>query len=193
MVPESSLPRLQNPATCPYPEPDRSSPCPHPTSQTSIFIWSYLCLGFPSGLLRSGFPTKTKNMPLLSPIRAKCLVHLSLLDLITRITFGKEYKAQSSSLCSLLHFLVASCLLGPDILLSTLFSKTLSLRSSVNVRDHVLHPYKTTGKSIVLSQYLNMKISWLSHKNGTHQAHKGNITLGSLPILRHKYCIVLAK
>ena len=27
MEPESSLPRLQEPATCPYPEPDRSSPC----------------------------------------------------------------------------------------------------------------------------------------------------------------------
>jgi hypothetical protein len=29
MEPESSLPRLQVPATCPYPEPDRSSPYCH--------------------------------------------------------------------------------------------------------------------------------------------------------------------
>jgi len=26
---EGSLPRLQVPATCPYPKPARSSPCPH--------------------------------------------------------------------------------------------------------------------------------------------------------------------
>jgi hypothetical protein len=29
MEPESSLPHLQLPATCPYPEPDQSSQCPH--------------------------------------------------------------------------------------------------------------------------------------------------------------------
>jgi hypothetical protein len=36
-------------------------------------------------------------------------------------------------------------LLDPNILL-----KTLSLRSSLNVSDQVSHPYKTTGKIIVL-------------------------------------------
>jgi len=29
MQPEGSLPHSQVPATCPYPEPDLSSPCPH--------------------------------------------------------------------------------------------------------------------------------------------------------------------
>jgi hypothetical protein len=29
MEPERSLPCLQQPTTCPYPEPDQSSPCPH--------------------------------------------------------------------------------------------------------------------------------------------------------------------
>jgi hypothetical protein len=28
MEPECSLPHSQQPATCPYPEPDQSSPCP---------------------------------------------------------------------------------------------------------------------------------------------------------------------
>ena len=46
--------------------------------------------------------------------------------------------------------LVTSSLLGPNILLSTLFSNTLSLRSSINISDQVSHPYKTTGKIIVL-------------------------------------------
>jgi hypothetical protein len=41
-------------------------------------------------------------------------------------------------------------LLGPNTLLNTLFSNTLSLRSSLNVRDQVSHPYKATGKIIVL-------------------------------------------
>jgi hypothetical protein len=36
--------------------------------------------------------------------------------------------------------------LSPNILLNTLFSNTLNLRSSLNVSDWVWHPYKTTGK-----------------------------------------------
>ena len=43
-----------------------------------------------------------------------------------------------------------SSLLGPNILLNTLFSNTLSLRSSLNVSDQVSLPYKTRGKIIVL-------------------------------------------
>jgi hypothetical protein len=45
---------------------------------------------------------------------------------------------------------VTSFLLGPNILLSTIFSNTLSLRSSLNINDQVSHPYRTTGKIIVL-------------------------------------------
>jgi hypothetical protein len=55
--------------------------------------------------------------------------------LITRIIFGDEYRSLSSSLCSFLHSPVASSLLGPNIPLSTLFSNTLSLCSSLSVRD----------------------------------------------------------
>jgi hypothetical protein len=36
------------------------------------------------------------------------------------------------------------------ILLSTLFSNTLSLLLSLNVGDQFSHPYKTTGKIIIL-------------------------------------------
>ena len=39
---------------------------------------------------------------------------------------------------------------GSNILLSTLFPNTLILRSSISVSDIVSHPYKTTGKIIVL-------------------------------------------
>jgi len=63
---------------------------------------------------------------------------------------GEQYRSLSSSLCSVLHSSVTSSLLGPNILLNTLFSNTLSLRSFLNVSDQVSHPYKTTGKIIVL-------------------------------------------
>jgi len=37
------------------------------------------------------------------------------------------------------------CLLGPNVLLSNLFSNTLTLCFLLSVKDQVLHPYKTTG------------------------------------------------
>jgi hypothetical protein len=63
---------------------------------------------------------------------------------------GKEYRPFSSSFCNFLQSPVTSFLLCPYILLRTLFSNTLSLRSSFNVSDQVSHPYRTTGKIIVL-------------------------------------------
>ena len=63
---------------------------------------------------------------------------------------GEVYKSFSSSLCSLLHSPVTSSLLGPNILLNTMFSNTLSFLSSRNVNEQVSHPYQTTGKIIVL-------------------------------------------
>jgi hypothetical protein len=89
MEPEGSLPRLQAPATYPYPEPDQSSPCP---PSYFYLIWvSRLRPGLSSGLFTSGFPTKTLCAPLHSHTRATFPVHLILLDFIALIMFLEEY------------------------------------------------------------------------------------------------------
>jgi len=50
---------------------------------------------------------------------------------------------------------VTSTLFRPNIFLSTLFSNTLSLCSSVNVRERAPHPYKT-GKITALYIFVFM-------------------------------------
>jgi hypothetical protein len=113
-------------------------------------LTSHLLPGLPSGLFPSGFPTKILYALLMSHMRATCPIHLILLDSITRMIFGEVYKLWSSSLCSLLQPPATSSLLGPNILLSTLFSNTFNLCSFLSVRGKVSDPYKTTGKIIAL-------------------------------------------
>ena len=76
----------------------------------------------------------------------------------------EQYKPFSSSLCNLLHSPVTSSLLGPNILLNTMLSNTLGFLSSHNVNDQVSHPYKTTGKIIVLYEIINsLKMCYLQN------------------------------
>jgi len=151
MEPEGSLPHSQVPATCPYSDPVWSGPR-HLTSRRSVLLlFSHLRLGLASGLFPSGFPTKTPNKPLLSPIHPACPAYLILIDLITRRILDEEYRSLSSSVCSFLHSPFASSLLGQNIILSTLFSNTHSLRFSLNLSDQVLHSYKTRKIMVLYS------------------------------------------
>jgi hypothetical protein len=50
----------------------------------------------------------------ISPIRAWCPTRLDLLDLVTVIIFGEEYRSSSFSICNFLHSLVTSSPLAPS-------------------------------------------------------------------------------
>ena len=96
------------------------------------------------------------RFPYQNPVYTSSLQHTcympcpSLLNFITRTILSEECRSLSSSLYSFLHSSVTSSLLGPNFLLSTLFWNTLTLHSSLNVSNQVSHPYKATGKIIVL-------------------------------------------
>jgi hypothetical protein len=141
----------------PLPGPILSRMNPTHTSNTislrSLLISSHLCLGLPSGI----FPSCFQMHAFIFTMRAACSSHLILLDLITLIIFGEEHKLCRSSLCTSFHPLVNSFLLGQNILLSTLFSNTLNLCSSLNALSQI----------IVLYTYFNLfvfRCSSLSHR-----------------------------
>ena len=124
---------------------------PPPKSNSWSSIWmlsSHLCLGLPSGLFPSGFASQNSvcNSPL-PFIHATCPAPLILLDLITRIILGEEYRSLSSSLYNFLHSPVTSSLSDPP------YSQTPSayLRSSMWVT--MFHTHTKQQDSYV---YLNL-------------------------------------
>ena len=115
---------------CP-PEPEQSSPCLPITLLEDPFQYHFpfytkvfQVVSFPHVSLQ------TLYAPLPSPMRVTWPAHLIVLDLITRIIFGEQYTSLiSSAPCS---------------------QKTLSLCSSLSVRDQGSYWYRTTGQIIVL-------------------------------------------
>jgi hypothetical protein len=124
--------------------------CIQSKSSQPIFLrsiltpYSHLRLVLLNSLFLSCFRTRILNVFLISPMSDTWPVHLILHDLISLIKFGKVYKLRSSSLYSHLQPPATSSLLGSYILLSTLFSNTLNIHSSLRVKDQVSHPYETT-------------------------------------------------
>ena len=148
MQPEGSLLHLRVPATCLYRKPYQTSPRP-PSNFLKIQL--IILPSMPESSMWSlsrRFPHQNPLHTSPSPTHATCPAHLIILDFITQIIFGGKYSSFSNSLCSFLHSPVTLSPLGPYILLSALFSNTLSLHSFLNVSDQISHPYKTKGKII---------------------------------------------
>jgi hypothetical protein len=147
MEPNGSLPCSQEFVTGPCPQRDQSVHF----SPSILILTSHLHLGLPSSPVPSGFPTKIRvYIPLLFHVcHMPWLSHPPLFDR-SNDNWRRVHVLYSPPLCSFLKALIILSLFGPNISLSTLFRSTLSLCSSLNIRDQVSHPYRTTGKIKVL-------------------------------------------
>ena len=106
------------------------------------------------------FPHQNPVCTSLSPIHAPCLATFILLDMITRIIFGEEYRSLSSSLWSLFHSAGISSFLGPNSFLTTLFSNTISLCSSLCERPSFT---PVQDRQCYSSVYCNFYVFWISN------------------------------
>jgi hypothetical protein len=142
MEPEGSLAPSQKPSTGPYPEPDQSSPYTPSYLSSIVILSSRLRLGIPN--CPPSFWGSHQNpicIPLLT--RACCMPSPSH-PLIVHSNYTWR-RVQVMKLCSFIQPPITSSLFGPNILPSTLFSNTLSLCSSLNVRDQVNYKVLNCG------------------------------------------------
>ena len=128
----------------------------HSISWRSILILSSRPhTGLPIVLFPSCFPNKTLYTPLLSTICVTFLAHHILLYFITRTIWGEQHISLGPHYVVLFHSPVTSFLLGPNILLNTLFSNTLSLLSLLKMSD----PFPSTAN--INFQNLSLLNTWL--------------------------------
>jgi hypothetical protein len=115
----------------------------NPVHLRSILIFScQLLLGLRSGLLPSGFSTKILYTVLISATHATCPADLIFPDFITLIICNEEYSYETP------HYAVFSSLrplLGPNILLSTLFSNTLNPCETCDFKPFNILPHHYTA------------------------------------------------
>ena len=123
-------------------------------------LWIHLfspCTCYMHRLSPLRFPHHNSGYTYSLPVHAICTAYL-VPDLITRTIFGEQYRSPTSSLCRFFHSSVTLSLLGPNNLLSMLFSDKVSLRSSLNLSDQVSHPYNTTRQRFRIRHYYSEKI-----------------------------------
>jgi hypothetical protein len=147
MGPKGSLPCSQEPVIVLYPKRDESSSDPSThfdiilTFKSRSSVWFF----FPSN-----FPTKTLYACLFSPRCASYSAHPIPLDFFILIIFGEEYKLWNSSLSSFSSLLLFHPSQVQILSSGPCSQNTLSLCSSLNVRNQGSYSYKSKGKIIVL-------------------------------------------
>jgi hypothetical protein len=143
LEPEGSSPYSQQPATSTYPESTGStlhSPANLPKINSDPILPS---TPRPSELSPS-FGRPHQNLVHFSVLSSAC--HMSRPPQSPWFLLPNDiwrWVQNMKLLIVQLHSPVASSFFGPNILFRTLFSNTLSLCSSLSLRDQVSHPYKT--------------------------------------------------
>ena len=178
MDPEISLPHSQLLATSSYPEPDQSSPCPTPLPEDPsqyyppIYAWVLQVASFPLvsppklSIRLSSFTYALHALPIsFSILLQEQYLVSSTHHLAVQII--KQYRSLSSSLCSFLHCPITSSLLAPNIPLNTLFSNTLSPRSSFNVsaKFHIHTKQKVKQRCTFRSTELDVSLLYWCTKH----------------------------
>ena len=167
------------------------------TSITSILISSsHQCLGLTSGLFPSDVPSKTLHSPLFSPIHVTCPAHLILIDLISRVIFGVQYRSESYSLCYLLYPPSHLFPLQHNIFISTLLSNILGLRR-VRKSKLIWEWYRVTQKkgTFEMRSGRHVQLAALRNRDLDLQTTSPFINHGSVErwtaCFRHKNVLVL--
>ena len=96
--------------------------------------------------------------------------HISHFSYNHPVTFSQQYWSCSSPLCTLMQSTVSQFFSATNIPLSTLFSDTLCLCSSLSIRQQVLCPYinRQSYISVYINFYIFFIIKWknIYWKNG---------------------------
>jgi hypothetical protein len=136
MEPKGSILCSQQTSSGPYPEPDKSSPYHHilsPSLKSILIVFTNLCFVLLIVSVLLAFHQYPIHITLLPHSRyIACPSHPHCPDYS-----NYTWQRVQVSLSRFLQPPAISSPLGPNILLSSLFSNTLSLRSSINVRDHI--------------------------------------------------------